>query len=522
MSGIVNVSLWPLWASGVRIPLPAPNDTLAGRESRKARGNQLKNIHLYVAVLGFLIILSTLPTPAHAAPTLRADVPLYTPRDKQVTLVGSGLTQGTIYYVWIRGPTDNKTQSTGISFTSLSGGLIPPGVVYPLSSDAPLGTYLVSLSTSATVDNSQATAHFGVWGTTNPLYQRTLPAYVMGGGLFPGTSIRLTIRDPAGNFVHQTTIASTTTGDFNDTWRVPEDAVTDVYTIFIDGTGTYDTPQQDYVSQSKFSVTQATLSAKITQQPNPSYQRTEQSAVSLALQYPDGSPVLKSKAGISPVLLLQDQITAAFAPLSLIDTVNGIWGANVKILVNATPSEKYRFELPAMSFDDGFGNKGGSVGTFSNYFQVRNASLVISTQVNGTQIQIPFGQVSIISKVTYPDGSALTNGTVRVVVATGSQVSDLQSAYDPTIGAWRASYSSTLSDLLRSGTWTLNVTAFDTVGNSGSVEVKVQAQPYLFIVVLGVLVTLVLFGRWTVGRYGRKVYFRVRKVVQRFRPGALG
>jgi hypothetical protein len=482
----------------------------------------MKKIQWYITVLGLLILLSTLPLPAHAAASVRADQPLYTPRDKQVTLVGSGLTQSVAYYVWIRSPTDNRTQSTGISFTSLSGGLIPPGIVYPLSSDAPLGTYLVSLSTSATLDNSQATAHFGVWGTIKPLYQRTLAAKVMGGGLFPGTSLRLTIRDPAGNFVHQTTLASATTGDFNDTWWIPQDAVTDVYTIFIDGTGTYDNPQQDYVSQSKFTITQAALSVKITQQPNPSYQRTEQASASFTLQYPDGTPVVNSKSGISPVLLLEDQITAAFVPLSLADIVNGIWGANAKILVNATPSGKYRFELPAMSFDDSFGNKGGPGDTLSNYFQVRNASLVISSEVNGTQIQIPFGQVSIISKVTYPDGTALTNGTVRVVVATGSQVSDLKSVYDPTIGAWRAAYSSTFSDLWRSGTWTLNVTAFDTLGNSGSVEVKVQAQPYLFVVVLALVIAIALFGRWTVSRYGRRVYFRVRKIVQRFKPGALG
>lgn len=489
---------------------------------RKARGEpHLKNIHLYVAILAFLIVLSTLPTPAHAAPTLRADQPLYTARDKQVTLVGSGLTPGVAYYVWIRSPADNKSLSTGITFTSISGGLIPPGIVYPLSSDAPLGTYIVSLSTSSTLDNSQTSAHFGVWGTLKPLYQRTLSAKIVGGGLYPGTSLRLTVRDPAGSFVHQTTLASTITGDFNDTWRIPQDAVTDVYTIFIDGTGTYDNPQQDYVSQSKFTVTQAALSVKITQQPNPSYQRTEQASVSLTLQYPDSSPVLKSKTGISPALLLQDQITVAFVPLSPVDTVNGIWGVNAKILVNATPSGKYRFELPAMSFDDGSGNKGGSSDTFSNYFQVRNASLVINTEVNGTQIQIPFGQVSIISRVSYPDGTSLTNGTVRVVVATGSGVSILESMFDPTLGAWRALYSSRISDLWRSGTWAFNVTASDKLGNSGTAEVKVQAQPYLFVALLALLTVLALFGRWTVGRYGRRVYFRVRKIVQRFKPSAI-
>ncbi len=482
----------------------------------------VRNIHVFVVVLSLLILLSTFPSSAHAAPSLRTDQPLYTTRDKQITLVGSGLAQGLTYYMWVKEPTDNKTHFTGTSFASVSGGFVPAGIVFPLGAGAALGTYLVSLSTSAITDDSQATAHFGVWGTLKPLYQRTQPIKTVGGGLFPGTSLRLSIRNPAGNFVQETTLASTTDGDFNDTWRIPEDAITDVYSIFIDGTGIYDNPQQDYVSQSKFTVTQAVLSAKVAQQPNQIYQRTERATMSLTLQYPDGSPVVKSKPNTSAVLLLQDQGTTASASLSLVDAANGIWATGVKILVNATPSGKYRFELPAMSFDDGFGNKGGSGDTFSNYFQVRNASLVINSEVNGTLIQIPFGQVSIISRVTYPDGTPLTNGTVRLVVSTGSSVSELKSTYDTSIQAWRAAYSSTFSDLWRSGTWTLNVTAVDKLGNSGNVEVKVQAQPYLFIVLLAFLIAVGLLARWTITRYGRRVYFRVRKIIQRFKPGPRG
>ena len=482
----------------------------------------MKKTQTLVIILGLIIILSLLPSPAHAAPSLRTDQPLYTIRDKQVTLVGSGLSQGQAYDVWLEGPSDNKTAFTGTSFTALAGGLMPPSVVLPLTANSPLGTYLVSLSTSTSVDNSQVIAHYGVWGTLQPLYQRTQSISIVGGGLFPGTSVKLTIRDPAGNYVHQTTLASTTIGDFNYTWRIPEAAITDVYTIFIDGTGTFDNAQQDYVSQSKFTVTLAVLSAKITQQPKDAYQRTEQATVSFALQYPDGSPVLKSNPTVHPVLLLQDQVTVAFASLSLADPVNGIWGASSKILANATPSAKYRFELPATSFDDSFGNKGGAANMYSNYFQVTNASLIIESQVNGTQIQIPFGQVSIISKVAYPDGTQLTNGTVRLVVSSGPTVVELNSVYDPTIQAWRASYSSTFADIWRVGTWTLKVNAADTLGNSGTATYHVAAQPYLFIVLLAVLVAVLAFGRWTVGRYGRKVYFRARKIIQRFRRSAVG
>ena len=480
----------------------------------------MKKTQTFVIILGLIIILSMVPSPAHAAPSLRTDQPLYTVRDKEIILMGSGLTQAQAYDVWLKGPSDKKTIFTGTSFSALAGGLMPPTVVLPLTASSPLGTYLVSLSTSSSLDNSQVTAHYGVWGTLQPLYQRTQSVMILGGGLFPGTSFRLTIRDPSGNYVHQTTLASATSGNFNHTWRIPENGVTDIYTIFIDGTGTYDNAQQDYVSESKFTATEAVLSAKITEQPKNTYQRTEQATASLALQYPDGSPVLKTNPSVQPVLLLRDQVTVAFASLSLADPVNGIWSASSKILANATPSAKYRFELPATSFDDGFGNKGGVANVYSNYFQVTNASLIIESQVNGTQIQIPFGQVSIISKVAYPDGTQLTNGTVQLFVSSGSTVAELNSVYDPTIQAWRASYSSTFADIWRVGTWTLKVNAADTVGNSGTATYQVAAQPYLFIVLLAVLLAVLAFGRWTVGRYGRKAYFRARKIIQRFRPSA--
>jgi hypothetical protein len=473
-----------------------------------------------IALLAFTIILLSIPLPARAAPALSTDQPLYTIRDKQVTLAGSGLSPGQTYYVWIREPSENRTQYTGTSFLPVSGGLVPPDISYPLSPNATLGTYLVSLSTSSKVDNAQATAHFGVWGSEQPVYQRTESVDIMGGGIFPGTGMRLTIRDPAGNIVHQATLASTTDGDFNHTWRIPQDAITDVFTAFIDGTGVFDNPQQDYVSEAKFTVTQAVLSLKVVGEPNSTYERTQDAAFSIVLQYPDGSPVTTSKSGIQPVTLFQDQSTVAFTNLTIIDAANGVWMAQTKLPANATPSAKYRFEIPAMSFDDGNGNTGGPVDAYSNFFSVTNATLLITSQLNGTNIQIPFGQVSITSKVTYPDGTPLTAGTVIVIVSTRSSSSQLQSTYDPTTGQWRASYSSTLFDLTRVGTWTLKVTAADALGNSGMATYEVTAQPYLFIALLALLVTVLLVARWSVSRYGRRVYFRVRKILRRprYRP----
>ncbi len=474
------------------------------------------------ALVALSILLLSSPIPAMAARTLSTDQPLYTIRDRQVTLLGSGLSPGQMYYVWLKGPSDNRTRYTNMSFLPVSGGLVPPDISYPLTPNATLGTYLVSLSTSSTVDNAQVMAHFGVWGTEQPVYQRTQTVNIMGGGIFPSTGLRLTVRDPAGNIVQQATLASTSQGGFNASWRIPKDAITDVFTAFIDGTGVFDNAQQDYVSQAKFTVTQAVLSLRIAEEPNSTYQRTQNAALSIVLQYPDGSPVISSASNIQPVTLLQNQGTAAFSNFTLVDSANGVWLAESKILANATLSAKYRFEVPAMAFDDGYGNKGGATDTFSNFFSITNASLTITSQLNGTNIQIPFGQVSILSKVTYPDGSPLAAGTVSVVLTAGASVYQLPSTYDPTVDEWRSSYSSTLFDLTRVGTWTLRVTARDAYGNYGMATYDVAAQPYLFIILTALIVTILLVARWSISRYGRRFYFRVRKLMRFTRPRPFG
>ncbi len=258
----------------------------------------MKTNRILLVIILLSAVASTLPLPVHAAQTLQTSgdartAPLYTLRDKQVTLVGSGYVPSQVYYIWVMGPKDNRTTYSGTSFTAISTGLIPPGGGLPLSANSTLGTYLVSISNSSTVDTSQARAHFGIWGTSKPLYQRTESLTILGGGLFPGVNAKLSIRNSAGDYVNTATVATDVKGNFNYTWRIPQDSATDAYRVFIDGTGTFDNAQQDYLSELTFTVTQAALTVKVSQQPDPSYQRTETAKVSLTITYPDGSPVVK-------------------------------------------------------------------------------------------------------------------------------------------------------------------------------------------------------------------------------------
>ena len=489
---------------------PSPGAKIESEDDRLTRGNTV------VILLLAIILITSLPSYVRAAQTLSTAQPLYTMRDSQVTLIGNGFSNQP-YFIWTRGPNDNQTKYTNITFTPVSGGYIPPSVGLPITSQSSIGTYLVSISNSSSNDNSVATAHYGIWGTVKPLYQRTETVQIRGGGLFSGTSF-ISIRNPAGDYVINSSIPVYPNGDFNYSWRIPISAVPETYNVLVDGRGTYDNAQLDYVSETEFSVTPATLSPTINVQPSSSYQRTELAKLSLSLTYPDDSLVANVLANTHPVILLQNQSQVAFASLSLSGQTNGIWTVTAKLPINATISSKYRFKLPAMSFDDGFGNKGGSTDTYSNYFSVNNASLTISSSINGTQIQIPFGAVSIISKISYPDGTPLTaNATVSVMASAGSSTSLLTLSYDPNVAAWRGSYSSSISDLWHVGVWTLKVQAIDSYGNSGSAVYEISAQPYLFLAIVVVVAFLALAGRWIYVRYGRKVYFRTRKLMQRFR-----
>jgi len=469
----------------------------------------------------FLLLLVIFPTPVRAAGSLRTIQSLYTLRDSQVMLSASGLTSQ-VYYVWVKAPGENNTAYSGLNFLPITGGVMPPTVGLPITPNAALGTYLVSLSTLATSDNAQAVAHFGLWGTSKPLYERTQSVQIVGGGLFPGTIFKLSLRDPSGNYVATPTIVATAGGSFNYSWRIPPNGITETYDILIDGTGTFDNAQQDYVSEARFSVTAATLAVTMIAQPNPTYERTQSATASYSITYPDGTSVTTEKTSIEPILLMRNQSTVAFSSLTLVDQANGIWQVQVRLPTNATPSRSYRFDLPASTFDDGFGNVGGSTDTLSNYFQVENASLVISSSINGTQIQVPFGQVSVISKIDYPDGTPVTNGTVMVSVSgSSSSGTMIQLNYDPTISAWRASYTSAFTDIWHIGIWTLHVEAYDALGNSGSATYEVSAQPYLFISLVGFVVIVVVCGKWIMSRFGRRLYFRVRKSIRRFRGEGL-
>jgi hypothetical protein len=490
---------------------------------------------MIVALLVVLVLIRfQVLAVAQPIPYVLTDKPLYTSRDKQVLLQGAGYESKQTYYVWLQGPLDNLTRSTGIGFVTTENGEIPsilpvttpPTISLPIESTSPLGTYLVTISNSTTVDSAVARAHYGIWGTSKYVYQRTETVQTSGGGTLPKASLKMTIQNPTGAQVYDTTVAANETGSFRAIWKIPPDAVTESYSILIHGTGTRDDAATEFVSISKFTVTPATLNVTVHAQPDGPYQRTQKVSAEFVIQYPDSTPVIKMREGLMPVAFYVGQLKRAELPLVASDTTSGIWAAERKIQRNATLETSYRFVMVANAFDDGYGNIGPEKNVETDSFTVLPATLQVSISVNSTQYQVPLDTVTAYVKANYPDGLPVTNATVRAWLNSAGSTANASTTYHETAAVWVATYRFSLGDLARPGGWTLTVETADIYGNSGSASLEIVAEPYNFIAILLLLVFALLLARWFLSKYWHRLYLRAKRVSSAFRdrwkPPSLG
>jgi hypothetical protein len=336
----------------------------------------------------------------------------------------------------------------------------------------------------------------------------------------------MTIQNPTGSQVYDATVAANETGSFRAIWKIPPDAVTESYSILIHGTGTRDDPATEFVSISKFTVTPATLNVTVHAQPDGPYQRTQKASAEFVIQYPDSTPVNKMKEGLMPVAFYAGQLKRAELPLVASDTTSGIWTAERKIQRNATLETSYRFVIAANAFDDGYGNIGPEKNVETDSFTVLPATLQVSISINSTHYQVPLDTVTAYVKASYPDGSPVTNATLRAWLNNAGSIANASITYDETAAVRVATYRFSLGDLARPGGWTLTVQTADTYGNSGSASLEIVAEPYYFIAILLLLVFALLLVRWFLSRYWRRLYLRAKRVSSAFRdrwkPPSLG
>jgi hypothetical protein len=469
-----------------------------------------------------VVFMTSFPVPAMAQthPSLSTDQALYTLRDKQVLLQGEGYSPGKIYAVWLQTPIDNSTRITGLTFNTTDKGQVPPATSLLIQPTFPLGTYLVSISNSTKSDDAIARAHYGIWDTDKYVYQRTEVIQTKGGGLLPKAALKVTIRDPAGNDAYKATVAANETGTFAATWKIPPAAPTQEYTVFIDGTGTYDSPSAEFVSKSKFSVTPALLNVTIQGSPNLSYNRTQTASAGLVIRYPDSTMVTSMKDGLKPVALYAGQFKIADLSLSASGTTSGIWVAQSKIPVNASLDVKYKFLMSANAFDDGEGNIGPGKDVETSGFNVTAAKLVVNAVPNSTHYEVPFDVLTAYARITYPDDTPVSNATVQAwLIAANSEV-NATVTHESASPVWIIKYTFSWGDLLRLGNWRLIVEATDIYGNAGSESLEVTTEPYTLLEISVAAAIVVLVVRWLLLKFWRRLYIETKRVASALRARA--
>ena len=479
----------------------------------------------YPAILILLLVAVALVARFHIsamaqpAPYVLTEKPLYTLRDKQVLLQGGGYAPAKPYYVWLQTPVENSTRYTGVSFVTTENGEIPsilpvttpPTVSLPIESTSPLGTYLLTISNSTTVDSPVAQAHYGIWGASKSVYQRTEVIRTTGGGIMPKGTLKMTIRNPGGVIVNDISVTANETGAFLATWRIPPDAMKESYTVLIQGTGTYDDSDAEFVSTSKFSVAPALLSVRVHIQPDGTYERTQKATAEFVILYPDSTPVVSMKEGLTPVAFYAGQFRRADLPLAATDTTSGIWAVERRIQRNATLGAEYRFVMPANGFDDGYGNTGPEKDVETDSFTVVPATLQVSTSLNSTTYQVPLDTITAYTQVNYPDGSSVANATVRAWLSAVGSKANATVTCDKSGGVCAIRYSFSLLDLIRLGAWTLTVEARDIYGNAGSASLGVVVEPYYFLAILIVAVVALLLARRFLSRYWRRLHLGAKR-----------
>jgi hypothetical protein len=289
------------------------------------------------------------------------------------------------------------------------------------------------------------------------------------------------------------------------------------YTVFIDGVGTYDSPNAEFVSLSKFSVTPALLSVAVNVPPNGPYERTEVASAEFIIRYPDLSEVVTIKNGLKPVALYAGQLKTEDLSLVISGTTSGIWTAQYRIPRNASLDVNYKFQMLTKAFDDGKGNTGPGKDVETSSFTVTPATLLVSFTSNSTHYQVPFDTLTAYAEITYPDGTTVTNATVRAWLNASDSKMNATVTYDKTTPIWIIKYTFSWGDLLRLGSWRLNVEATDIYGNSGSSFLEVATEPYTLLEIVIAVAAVLLVARWLLSKFWRRLYLETKRTLSAFR-----
>jgi len=493
--------------------------------------------------------LNVFPVSSAPRPVIDTDSPAYSHLAREILISGYDLQASLTYFLWLQKPGLQNASYTGISFVATTTGGVPyPNVNIALDIPPALGTYGLTISTSSTFNSASAGCHFGVIGPARALYQRREIANFVGGGVLPGSTVRIDIRNPMDALVSNMTAIANDAGEFEYTWPIPNNVQVGTWTMSVGGIGTYDNSFERHRADGQFGIVEASLKLSIHQQPLSLYQRAETARIAFIVKYPDQSPVTTIKPGVKPVFVSRTGIKAQSLPLVLTDAINGIWTTEYTIPVfvsrtgikaqslplvltdaingiwtteytiprNETLGKDFTFTVSAGSFDDGFGNKAPSSILVSSQFEVASAQLTISILSPKHTYEILFESISLNATVKYPDGSHLVDGKVSAIFESGTLRDVRPLVFHERSRSWILTYYLAISEIQRIGTWKMTLTAEDAYGNSGAISLEIGVRAFWLIVVVATSSVLaVVLVKWVGEETGLRKLLKRRRVTDK-------
>jgi hypothetical protein len=173
--------------------------------------------------------------------------------------------------------------------------------------------------------------------------------------------------------------------------------------------------------------------------------------------------------------------------------------------------------MSAKAFDDGKGNTGPGKDVETSSFTVTPATLLVSPTSNSTRYQVPLDTITAYAEVTYPDGTTVNNATVRAWLNASDSKMNATVTRDKTTPVWIIKYAFSWGDLLRLGSWRLNVEATDIYGNSGSSFLEVATEPYTLLEIVIVVAAVLLVAKWLLSKFWRRLYLETKRALSAFR-----
>ena len=409
-----------------------------------------------------------------------------------LTLAVSNATTSTPYsFTWtVTDPSGTaKTAANSTVSTQTSWAL---SVNYPQSfSGASLslvGVYMVNVSqTAPTLSQNVALGNFQVGLTDSLSYQRTFPVSIEAGGYLPGENVTVDINGPSLVPGYPLTRA-TANGHLTHSWQIPCNIATGLYTVTLAGSTTSKAPADSQpIAVYPTNVTILQLSTSKT-----SFQRTETVETRFSANYLSGNPAC---GGSATVRLAEQDGTSFHNVQATYDPALGTFLAAYRIPSNVQTGSWVATIVPG-AFDDGYGNR-GPVQSPLKGFAVQPASLSVSIGLSSAAYSL--GELMVLyASVTNPDGSSFTDGSVTASLSSSGRsiTSPVSLLYDQTMNRWTGSY--TVGSADPSGTWLVEVDAFDPYGNGGKSSstsvVSVPPQPGYATTFTWLLPLLVVFG----------------------------